>query len=127
MTKNSKKLQLEKINIFFFKNCNFLIPRHRQRMSKLQEKPSALKKAQPALQNMKFLSLFSIFVGNVCPPWSGYGSAFSTLIWIQRTKSNVDPDPQHWQINSLVKTKDDLLVGLFRHGSVKAEYCIVPW
>jgi hypothetical protein len=34
---------------------------------------------------------------------------------------DMDPHSQR-----LVKTKDDLLVGLFRHGSGKADYCIVP-
>jgi hypothetical protein len=33
-------------------------------MSKLQEKPSALKREDPALQNMKILNSFFIFVGH---------------------------------------------------------------
>jgi hypothetical protein len=48
------------------KNCYLLIPRPPYRTSKLQEKPSALKRENPALQNMKFL-----FVGHFCPPGSG--------------------------------------------------------
>ncbi len=41
---------MKKNKIFFLiKNCN---------LSKLQEKPSALRRELPALQNMKFLSVF---------------------------------------------------------------------
>jgi hypothetical protein len=42
-------------------------------MSKLQEKPSALKREHPALRKMKFLNLI-FFVGHFCPPGSGSGS-----------------------------------------------------
>jgi hypothetical protein len=49
-------------------------------MSKLQEKPSALKREHPpALQKMNLLT-FSMFAGHFCPPW----------IWIQI----VNPDPE---------------------------------
>jgi hypothetical protein len=44
-TKNLKK----KISIFIEQNCNLLIPRPSSRTSKLQEKPSALKREHPAL------------------------------------------------------------------------------
>jgi hypothetical protein len=43
---------------FLYKYCNLLIPRPPQRTPKLQEKPSALKREHPALQNMKILYLF---------------------------------------------------------------------
>jgi hypothetical protein len=43
------------------KNCNLLIPRPPYRTSKLQEKPSVLKREHPALQNIKFLTFYSIF------------------------------------------------------------------
>jgi hypothetical protein len=57
MSKNLQDLQLKKI-IFLTKICNLLITRAPRRTSKLQEKPSALKREHPALQN--FSSLFSI-------------------------------------------------------------------
>ncbi len=38
-------------DIFFIKNCNLL-------MSKLQEKPSVLKREHPELQKMKFINFF---------------------------------------------------------------------
>ncbi len=44
--------------IFFDKNFNLVIPRSPYRTHKLQEKPSALKKEHPALQNMKFFYFF---------------------------------------------------------------------
>jgi hypothetical protein len=36
-------------NLFWIKNCNLLIPSPSYRMPKLQEKPSALKRENPAL------------------------------------------------------------------------------
>jgi hypothetical protein len=51
-------------------------------MSKLQEKPSALKRGHPALQKMKFFNFISIFVGHFCLTW----------IWIQTRIVNQDPD-----------------------------------
>jgi hypothetical protein len=39
-------------------------------MSKLQKKPSALKRGHPTLQNMNFYKFFSTFVGHFCPPGS---------------------------------------------------------
>ncbi len=74
MTKNWKNLKLKKIKaeIFFFmfwiKNCNFLILRPLKRTPKLQEKPSALKRKHPAIQNMKFLYFF-FFCGSFLPSW----------------------------------------------------------
>ncbi len=37
-------------------------------MSKLQEKPSALEREDPALQNMKNSQLIFYFSGSFCPP-----------------------------------------------------------
>jgi hypothetical protein len=45
------------VYLFLIKNCNLLIPRSPQRTSKLQEKPSALKREHPALQK-KCLNFF---------------------------------------------------------------------
>ncbi len=58
-------------------------------MSKLQQKPSALKGEHPELQNMKFLNFF-FFVGNFCPPGSGFGYGSTDLI-----DSGSNPDPKH--------------------------------
>jgi hypothetical protein len=40
-------------------------------MYKPQEKPSALKRKHPALQKIKFINFFSMFVGHFYPPGSG--------------------------------------------------------
>ncbi len=56
-TKIDKKLQLRKNSIFLSKTAIYLsLGLHKG--SKLQEKPSALKREHPALKNMKFLKLF---------------------------------------------------------------------
>jgi hypothetical protein len=44
--------------IFFIKNCNLHTPGPPLRTSKLQEKPSALKREHPAVQNLKFFPVF---------------------------------------------------------------------
>jgi hypothetical protein len=36
-------------------------------MSKLQEKPSALKREHPALQKIKFINFFPFVYGSFCP------------------------------------------------------------
>jgi hypothetical protein len=74
--------------IFFIKNCCLLIPRPPKRTPKLQEKPSALKKEYPALQNMKILYFF-YFCGSFLPSW----------IRIHILNLNADPDPAT-QINA---------------------------
>ncbi len=51
-------------------------------MSKLQKKPSALKRGHPTLQNMNFYKFFSTFVGH-------FG-----LLDPTESGSNPDPDPQ---------------------------------
>ncbi len=63
-------------------------------MHKLSEKPSALKREHPALQNMNLLYFFLFFFGSFLPSW--------IRIQIQNvdpdpdlaTKVNADPDPQ---------------------------------
>ncbi len=55
-------------------------------MSKLQEKPSALKKEHPALQNIKFMTFFYV-CGSFTPSW--------ILNRIQGPNRDTDPDPQH--------------------------------
>jgi hypothetical protein len=72
------------------KNYNLSIPRPPERKSKLQKKPSALKREHQALQNMKFLNFFSTFVGNFCPPGSGSGirirnTAINNLMYLVPT------------------------------------------
>ncbi len=52
-------------------------------MSKLQKKPSALKRGHPTLQNIHFYKFFSTFVGHFCLPGSR----------IQIQIPNPDPDP----------------------------------
>jgi hypothetical protein len=87
MTKNWKrKYSWFFLNIFLIKNCNLL-------MSKLQEKPSALKREHRAHQEWNLLT-FSTFVGHFCPPGSQQGSRDP----IESRSSPVtdpDPDPQH--------------------------------
>jgi hypothetical protein len=56
-------------------------------MSKLQKKPSALKKEHPALQNMKFLIFF------YPDPDSENGSGPTDQI---ESGLNPDPDPKPW-------------------------------
>jgi hypothetical protein len=56
---------------FFSNFCNLLYIPYRPpyRTSKLQEKPSALKREHPALQN-KFVNTFFYYVGHFCLPGS---------------------------------------------------------
>jgi hypothetical protein len=67
MTKNWKKFTAEK-KIQFFKIKNYNLPNARPplRTSKLQKKPSALKREHPILQNMKFQNFF-YFCGSFLP------------------------------------------------------------
>jgi hypothetical protein len=62
------------------KNCNLLIPRPPLRTSKLQEKPSALKREHPVLKNMKILDFF-------------------LFLWVTFSLLDPDPDPAT-QINA---------------------------
>ncbi len=64
------KLQLKKnLNCFLIKNCILPIPRPPYSMSKLQKKPSALKRGHPTLQNMNFYQFFFYFCGSLLPSW----------------------------------------------------------
>jgi hypothetical protein len=66
MIKIGKILQLEKVIFILIKNLNLVFLCLR-RTSKLQEKPSALKREHPALQNMKFLDFFLIIFALLDP------------------------------------------------------------
>ncbi len=62
--KLKKKIQLKKYYLFFVQKLQFYLSQHPRpplQTSKLQEKPSALKREHPALQKMKFIDslLFS--------------------------------------------------------------------
>ncbi len=57
----SKKTAEISFFLFLNQNCNLLILRPPKRTSKLQEKPSALKREHPALQKMKFINCFIFF------------------------------------------------------------------
>jgi hypothetical protein len=63
-----KNLQL---TFFFIRNYKLLIPRPPYRTTKLQEKPSALKREHRALQNLKFLYMNLCVACHFCPPGSG--------------------------------------------------------
>ncbi len=92
MTKNWKKCRAK--ILFFIKNYNLLIFRPPERRSKLQKKPSALKREHPALQYMKFLNFFYF-----CrPSWiririPNPNPGSMDLI---EFGSNPGPDPKHW-------------------------------
>ncbi len=87
-----KKIQLKYL-FFLIKNCNLLT-------SKLQEKPSALTGEHRALQKMKLIYFFHMFVGHFCPPGSGSGSdqccesGYEARDPIE-SGFNPDPDQQH--------------------------------
>jgi hypothetical protein len=67
-------------------------------MSKLQEKPSALKIEQPALQKMKFINFFlRLWVIFAFPdpnmdPDTDPGTPIES-----GSNPDTDPDPQHWK------------------------------
>jgi hypothetical protein len=91
MTKNLKKFTAKKIQFFL----DQLIPRFPERTSKLQKKPSALKREYSALQNMKFLNFFLllwvIFALLDLDSESGSGYGCTDLI---QSGSNSDLDPK---------------------------------
>jgi hypothetical protein len=64
---------------------SLLIPRPPQRTAKLQEKPTALKREHPALQNMKFLYFF-LFLWVI----------FALLDPDPAIPINADPEPKPW-------------------------------
>ncbi len=85
--KIGKMYSWKKITFFWIKNYNLPIPGPPYRTSKLQKKPSALKREHTALQNMKFLNFF-YFCGSFLPSWiadpdSLYGSGFVWPDWIR--------------------------------------------
>jgi hypothetical protein len=61
-----------------------------ERTSKLQEKPSALKREHPALQKMKFINFFFYVCGSFLPSWIRIRT--EGPYWI-RTNPDPDPDP----------------------------------
>ncbi len=76
------------------KNCNLPIP-HKVCTSKLQKKPSALKREHPALQNMKFLSfyLFLWVIFALLDPDPDFEAGFGSTGLID---SGSNTDPKHW-------------------------------
>ncbi len=72
------------IIFFLIKNCNFPVPGPPDSTSKLQKKPSALKRSHPTLKNMNFSKKVT-FVGHFCPPGSGSTDPI---------ESGSDPNPQ---------------------------------
>jgi hypothetical protein len=71
--------------IFLIKNCNLVIPKPQEGTHKVQEKPSALKKEHPALQNMKILYFFYI-CRSFLPSWF-------RIQQLKLMRINADPDP----------------------------------
>jgi hypothetical protein len=72
----------KKIYIFFSKIAIYLSLDLNKRTPKLQEKPSALKREHPAIQNMKFLHFF-LFLWVI----------FALLDPDPATRINADPQP----------------------------------
>jgi hypothetical protein len=68
MTKNWQKFTAGKKLIFFLSKIAIYLSLGLHKGRPSYKKPSALKREHPALQNMKFLDFFSIFVGHFCPP-----------------------------------------------------------
>ncbi len=77
-------MELDDQNLYNFTTEKdfFHVPSPPWRMSKLQERPSALKREHPSLQNMKFLHFF-FFLWVIFAP-------------LDPTKIYADPDPQHY-------------------------------
>ena len=76
--------------LFLIKNCNFLIPRPPYRTSKLQEKPSALKREHQTLPKMKCINFF-LFSGSFLPSWIRIAIPDPDT----GNPLNPNPDPQH--------------------------------
>jgi hypothetical protein len=83
MTKSLKNLQQKGGKIFF----DLTISRPSERTSKLQKKPSALKRKHPALQNMKFLNSFLLL-------WVIFALLDPDPV-SDLTESGSNPDPKH--------------------------------
>jgi hypothetical protein len=60
-------------------------------MPKLQEKPSALKREDPALQKMKILSFFQFFFGSFLPSWIRIHNLYADPDPDQAAQINADP------------------------------------
>ncbi len=85
--KKLKRFTADKKFDFFDKKLQLLIPRPPLRMSKIQEKPSALKREHlAALQNINFLTFFDFSV-SFCPPRSGSWFRMDGLGFIDLFKS----------------------------------------
>jgi hypothetical protein len=93
MTKNWKKITVEKTNFLGSKTTIYLSLGPPLRTFKLQKKPSALKREHPTLQNMKFLNFFVLLCVNfvLLDPDSESGSGSTDPI---ESGSHWDPDPQ---------------------------------
>jgi hypothetical protein len=84
-----KYLQLKKqLNIYLIKNCNLPILRPPYRTTKLRRRLQPSKENIQQFKTGNFL-IFSIIMGNFCPPGSGYGST-------DLMESGSNPDPKHW-------------------------------
>jgi len=80
MTKNWKLYSWKKKKKILDQKLQFTYPYASYKTSKLQKKPSALKREHPALQNVKFLNFF-YFWGSFLP------------CWIRFRIPNTGPDP----------------------------------
>ncbi len=106
MTKNCKILQLKKF-LFFYQNI--FHPLAFMKDSKLQEKPAALQKEHPSLQNIKFL-YFLLFLWVFFALLDPDPDPHSPMrIRVQPTKINVDhadpdPDPLYWFIPAQIRS-----------------------
>jgi hypothetical protein len=72
---NDQKLQLKKMKFLLHQKLQFTIPKPPKRTYKLQKKPSALKRENPSLQNMKFFNFF-------------------LLLWVIFALPNLDPNSE---------------------------------
>jgi len=97
---NWKKISAERI-FFLIKNYNLSIPWPPLRTSKLQKKPSALKRGHPTLQNMnlKFFKILLWVIFALVDPDREFGSVYGFRDPIE-SGSNLDPDTdpdlQYW-------------------------------
>jgi hypothetical protein len=90
-----KIFSIKEIKFFWIINYNLPIPRPPERTSKLQKKPSALKRKHLALQNMKFLIFFLFLwvIFSLLDPDPDFEYPVSTDLI--ESGSNPDPDPNH--------------------------------
>jgi hypothetical protein len=79
------------------------------RTSKLQEKPSALKKELSAIQKIKFINLFLFWGGNFWPPGSGSTTLLKFRKYLNFSSiycSVADPYPESGMENSRCGIRD---------------------